>query len=237
MSKIKNKIKRVITKWISRGKAYLKTGKFIVVTPHRLQMLEIAMQYVKNEKVQGEYFEFGVARGLTFAGAYLLSRKYETQIRKFYAFDSFCGFPELGEIDREFERFKTGEESWSIVEFDETLKKADVDREQVEIVKGWFRDTLNSNLSTQLSDLNAKASIVWIDCDLYESSKQALNFIAPFLQNGSVVIFDDWYCYHSDPSKGEQRALAEFLSENSTIQFTQYRKFGIVGNSFIVTVT
>jgi|GEM_PF-6929423 len=43
---------------------FVKLGRFQKITLHRLNMLQLAFQYVKNEKVPGEYFEFGVARGL-----------------------------------------------------------------------------------------------------------------------------------------------------------------------------
>jgi len=121
-------------------------------------------------------------------------------------------------------------------QFDKTLKRAGVDRSKIDVVRGWFKDSLTNSLSKEYASKKTKASVVWVDCDLYESSTQALNFIRPFLQNGTVVIFDDWYCYHANPEKGEMRAAAEFLKENSTIKFIPYHKFGIVGNSFIVNI-
>ena len=174
MKKIKDLIQRLII--------FAHVGKFIVITPHRLEMLQKAIQYVKNEKVPGSYFEFGVARGLTFAGAYLLVKKYNAPISKFYAFDSFEGFPELGEIDKKFERFKTGDEKWPTEDFDKTLHKASVDRNHIEVVRGWFKDSLNPELSNRLLNNKIKASVIWIDCDLYESTKDVLNFITPLLQ-------------------------------------------------------
>jgi|AntRauTorckE6833_2_1112554.scaffolds.fasta_scaffold04268_3 hypothetical protein len=215
---------------------FVKLGRFQKITLHRLNMLQLAFQYVKNEKVPGEYFEFGVARGLTFAGAYQVSKKYNAPVSKFHAFDSFQGFPELGEVDSEFERFKTGEESWNLKEFNKTLKKASVPREKVEIYPGWFKDTLTVELQKNLRGENKKAAIIWVDCDLYKSAKEVMNFIRPVLQNGTVVVFDDWYCYHADPNKGEQRALSEFLELHPEVDFIQYKKFGIVGNSFIVNI-
>ncbi len=226
MKKIKNFIHYCIV--------YVKTGKFMVVTPHRLEMLQKAMQYVKNEKVSGEYFEFGVARGLTFSAAYHLSKKYKTAIQTYYAFDSFEGFPELGSVDSEFERFKAGEESWSEKSFTDTLKKNKVPLSKIQMHTGWFVDTLSTEFQNQLVDEKIKGSVIWIDCDLYESASSALQFIEPLLHNGTVVVFDDWYCYHSDPQKGEQRALSEFLEAHPQITFQEYHKFGIVGNSFIV---
>jgi hypothetical protein len=229
MRKVKDLIQRFVV--------FAKVGRFITITPHRLEMLQKAFQYVTNEKVPGEYFEFGVARGLTFSGAYHIARKYHAPTNEFYGFDSFEGFPELHEIDKKFIRFKTGDENWTQDTFSRTLQDAGVPKEVVRVVPGWFKDSLTPTLQNSLREGRVKASIVWVDCDLYESTLQVLNFITPLLQNGTVIIFDDWYCYHADPNKGERRAVREFLTSHTNIQLTEYHKFGIVGNSFIVTIS
>lgn len=215
---------------------FIKLGRLQNITLHRLNMLQQSFQYVRNEKVPGEYFEFGVARGLTFAGAHQVRNKYGSPVSKFYAFDSFQGFPELSNIDSEFKRFKEGEEKWDMNEFTETLEKHGVPENEVNIFPGWFEDTLTQQLQEKLEEDNVKASVIWVDCDLYESTKKVMDFIRPILQNGTVIVFDDWYCYHADPQKGEQRACSEFLDSHPEVSFIQYQKFGIVGNSFIVNI-
>lgn len=221
---------------LRRFRIFLKLGTFHNITLHRLFMLEQAVQYSKNEMVSGEYFEFGVARGLTFAGAYHVVNKYNLGIHKFFAFDSFEGFPVLGSVDKEFQRFSEGGEKWELKTFEKTLKKNKINMKKVVIIRGWFKNTLTKQLRKKLLNQKTKAAIVWIDCDLYESTKDALNFLKDFLHNGTIVIFDDWFCYHANPKKGEMRALAEFLDENKHFDFIEYAKFGIVGNSFIVNV-
>ena len=63
-------------------------------------------------------------------------------------------------------------------------------------------------------------SVIMIDCDLYTSAKQALDFCAPLIKREAVVFFDDWTLGAGDGDRelGEQRAFAEWLSENPSLR-------------------
>lgn len=211
------------------------TGKFHRATVHRVKMLDIAMRYIKDESVSGNYFEFGVARGLTFIAAYYIAKKIGAPINRFYALDSFQGFPKPEGPDKEIKRFKGGEESWSLNTFKSNLKKRKVNEEEIVICEGWFKDTWTKERVQRILKKDGVLSIGWVDCDMYQSTKDILNNIYPLLQQGSILIFDDWYCYKSDPTKGEQRAVAEFLQDYPNIELILYKDFGIVGKSFIVS--
>lgn len=213
-----------------------KLGVIHRTTLPRLEMLDYAMQYVKGEQVKGEYFEFGVARGLSFISAYHLGRKYQVPIKTFYGFDSFEGFPEIKGVDKKFERFTQGQESWEYKVFTDNLVKAKVNIDRLHVRKGWFKDTLTKSFKEYLKQSNEKASVIFIDCDLYQSTREVLTFIPDLIQNGTILMFDDWYCYRADPTKGEQRAVSEFLKKNKHIQLIPYKRFGLCGNSFIAHI-
>ena len=70
--------------------------------------------------------------------------------------------------------------------------------------------------------LPQKAAVVYIDCDLYSSTSCALNFAKDFFQKGTVLVFDDWFCFYGDPSKGERRAFHEFRAQNPDLIFEEY---------------
>ena len=101
------------------------------------------------------------------------------------------------------------------------------------LVEGWYDDTLVQETKRSLS--LKKARIVNIDCDLYESTRATLQFITDLVTNGTVLMFDDWFCYRGDPRKGENRAVSDWLSENPRIMLSHYRNYANVGKSFIVT--
>ena len=107
-----------------------------------------------------------------------------------------------------------------------------VPREAYTVIPGWFEETLTSDLYDQIN--LQKAAIVWIDSDLYESAKVALRWVRPLLQDGSLIIFDDYYCYKGNPNFGERRAFDEFLAESPELTATDYARFSTVGQAFII---
>jgi len=67
-----------------------------------------------------------------------------------------------------------------------------------------------------------RASLVLIDCDLYESTVPVLAFITDLLDQGTIIIFDDWYRYKGHLDKGEQRACREWLDKNPQLELSRY---------------
>jgi len=207
------------------------------LSAQRKWMIDQAFIYTNNENVEGDYIEFGVARGRTLIFAYEASGRFSNKVGKgnLFGFDSFQGFPEPKGVDAIFERFKKGEEDHGgrRVVLD-SLKKHKINTDRINLVEGWYEDTLN-DISASTYEIN-KARVVNVDCDMYESTKDALAFIVPLIQNGTVILFDDWLCYRADPKKGEQRAVHEWLQLNPNIELVPYRPYANVGQSFIVNL-
>ena len=88
---------------------------------------------------------------------------------------------------------------------------------RVTLVKGFYSETLSADAAERLEI--TKASLIMIDCDLYSSAKQALDFCAPLIGDVAVVFFDDWTLGRGDEDQnlGEQRAWAEFLAESPSL--------------------
>jgi O-methyltransferase len=151
---------------------------------------------------------------------------------RFFAFDSFEGLPEPVGLDKQSLDFIEGKFATTIDELKENLRANKVPEEKVHIIKGWFDDTLNEeNLRAHQMD---KAVLIHVDVDYYESAKTVLEFITPLLQNGTVIVFDDWYNYRGNPELGEQRAFKEWLEEHDEWIAVEYHKSGPWRNSFIV---
>ena len=49
-----------------------------------------------------------------------------------------------------------------------------------------------------------------IDCDLKESTKLALEFIKPAIQEGTIILFDDFVFFKGNENKGEYGAFSDF---------------------------
>jgi hypothetical protein len=39
---------------------------------------------------------------------------------------------------------------------------------------------------------------------------------------GTVIVFDDWYCFHGDPQRGEQLAWNEFRQRHPELRFSEF---------------
>lgn len=215
-------------------------------------ILSKAANILAAEKVEGDYVEFGVFAGGSFISAYHTLKtvfkqhqevgagKTEQDAReikkiwdgmRFFAFDSFQGLPEIQGPDAEGRDFTAGKYRYTESDFRENLVNAGVDLDKVVTVPGWFEQTCSE--ATVEKYAMKKASIVHVDCDLYTSAKTVLEFVTPMMTDGTVLIFDDWYCYRGNPNLGEQRAFGEWKEKMTGWVFTEYQKEGPWRNSFI----
>lgn len=70
-----------------------------------------------------------------------------------------------------------------------------------------------------------KASVIYIDCDLYESARCALKFINDLVVDGTIVVLDDYFRHKCSPNYGIRRAWEEFLFENKHLKSTMVHCF------------
>jgi hypothetical protein len=118
------------------------------------------------------------------------------QHRRIVGFDTFSGFPALSKID------KTGSSGFLEVgalssnSFEEQQKLALVHegtrffkgRKQYELVKGDVCSTLPAFL---VSNPEFIVSLLYLDLDLYEPTKLALELLLPRIPKGGVIVFDE----------------------------------------------
>lgn len=180
-----------------------------------------------NRPIDGYYFEFGCHTARTMKLCWKHTRHLFNWT--YIGFDSFEGLPEIEEIDRQQiwakGRLKTAEE-----EFVATVTGAGMPKDRLITVKGFYDQSLTEELSRRLQP--KKAAVVYVDCDLYASTVPVLKFILPFLQPGTIIVFDDWNCFIGDPEKGERRAWREFTEANPSLRFESFVSNG-EAHSFI----
>jgi hypothetical protein len=193
-----------------------------------------AYDYLSANFIQGDYYEFGCHKGRTFRMSLSEARKKNFNSMKFYAFDSFEGLPEPKGIDRSSAFFKGGLAT-SLDQFKEIMFLHNVYVDKIKQIKGFFENTLTKELQKEFIKIGSKISLVYIDCDLYESTVPVLNFIKPLLQEGSIVCFDDWNLFKGNPNKGEKKAFKEFQI-NSNLKFEEFISVGWFAKSFITIV-
>ena len=177
----------------------------------------IARFCVINRPIDGYYLEFGCHSANTMRMAwntfkYLFDWSY-------VGFDSFEGLPEIEDIDRQ-EIWKKGKLLTSEEEFIKKVTRAGMPQENLLTIKGFYNDSLTYELQKKL--LPKKAAVIYVDCDLYMSTVPVLEFIKPFLQIGTIIVFDDWNCFFGDKDKGERKAFEEFKDTNPSLKFEEF---------------
>lgn len=192
----------------------------------RDKMIFRALTYVSTPGIKGDYLEFGVYSGGSFIPAYLFAKDNNINMR-FIGFDCFEGIPSKGKEKKYFER---GTCRCSYKEFRKILKDYDIN--DAIIIKGYFEKILNEKLRKKLNLKKIRA--VYIECDLFSATKTALDWITPCLQDGTVLMYDDWFLCQNREDMGEQGATKQWLKENPQIKLTPYHSFNYSGMSFIV---
>jgi hypothetical protein len=136
------------------------------------------------------YLEFGVFDGTSMRRWSKLLQNPETT---FSGFDSFEGLPEKWRMAADKETFNL---KGNIPQFDD---------KRVKLFQGWFTDTLPD----YLKNFQPKGTLVLhLDADLYISTIFVLNQLRPFLQPGTILLFDEFFDHDH-----ELRALEEFLNQ------------------------
>jgi O-methyltransferase len=205
--------------------------KFTLTTQERT--LDMAFAFARWGRLPGDYLEFGVYDGWSLTAAYHLAGKHRLSGMRFLGFDSFDGLPAMKDVDRyPFQQFTKGQLRCDQANVERNLRHNGVDMSRVHLVKGWYRDTLNPQTREKLN--LDRAAVVWVDCDLYESTVPVLDFIIPTLQDGTVLIMDDWFLFRAHPERGERRAFTEWLERHPHVEVTPFVKAGWHEASFIV---
>ena len=185
------------------------------------------------EEIEGDYLEFGVYTGSSFCHSIRCTRN-SIQLNdklnnaRFFGFDSFEGFGELTKDDEHpfyvNENFKTS--------FDSVNKRvARVAKGfEYKLIKGFFNDTLKEGHEALGI---SKTRILFIDSDTYSSSIEALLFCVPTIQEGTIIILDDYFSYKGSESHGVARAFSEFVKKGN-FKTRRIFDYGMGGCVFII---
>jgi hypothetical protein len=169
----------------------------------------------------GDYLEFGVFRGDSLICMERARREAGLSFRLF-GFDSFAGLPELAPEDQ---GWTSGSFRSNYGSTRRRLTKNGIDWSRTVLVKGWYDETLTPELRGQHKLV--KASTIMIDCDLYSSTKTALEFSAPLIRDEAIIFFDDWDGGSglAERGEGEARAFREFLAEHQEFVATEFDSY------------
>jgi hypothetical protein len=208
-----------------------------LVDEDRATALGLAVLYAYKSFAPGDLVEFGTCAGITaraIARAMIASER-DREPKRFHLFDSFEGHPEItSEIDQSSYEVRHG--IWK-PGFPRLLSKDELQRSLARIVpadrltlhEGWFKDTVSRLPADQVF------SFVHFHGDLYQSMIDAVGtiFDRGAVSNGAVVCLSGYYTGQANPTTGEGGAWRKLVSDFN-IDFTPWRPYGDLGQSFII---
>ena len=172
---------------------------------------------IKN--IKGSIIECGVNQGFGLMSWAKFSAILEPTnfTRRVYGFDSFDGFPSISNLDKSnfSDQLKTGDlRSNSYNELNELINIFDSTRfighiKKVNLIKGDATQTIPKFVN---DNPHAIFSLVFLDFDLYEPTKTALNYFLPRMPKGAILAFDE---LDNPLWPGETLAMLEFHKEQN----------------------
>lgn len=173
--------------------------------------------------VPGKVAECGVFRGSSLLMMGLWLRQHDRR-RALYGFDSFQGFDGAISVDlalggdNSTDKRVGGFSSTSQLDLARRIEVLGL-TDTVRLIPGFFSETLATCRDVTFS-------LVHLDCDIYQSYKECLEFFFPRMSRGGVILFDE---YNDPPWPGCNLAVDEFLADRTEelelIESDNYRKW------------
>ena len=210
-----------------RGALVARVMPYSLVGTGGLEQTHDAIARVIAAGLEGAFVECGVAQGGCAALIATLADR-EGHGRRCWFFDSFEGLPdptaqdyaggsETGDHVRPLPRGSClgTLEQVSALLFDTFA----LDETRIELVKGWFQDTLPAR-AREIGPI----AVLRLDGDWYASTRCCLEHLYDAVLPGGAIVIDDYGTCH-----GCRRATDEFLEERGvTVQFEDDGRGGVV---------
>ena len=170
-------------------------------------------KFLETKQLSGCIVECGVGSGDTLIFLKKLQKE-KSDLRKIWAFDSFEGFPQGSVHDAKW-FIKVGKPDYVKYTVDYVVNKlrlaelTDLEIDNIKFIKGWIPQSLNE------FDGSQSISLLNVDLDLYQPTKDALKYFWPFMIKGGIIMLDE-YDFGTDKINwpGAKKAVDEFCVEN-----------------------
>lgn len=191
----------------------------------RMNNIQECIETVLRDDVAGDVIETGVWRGGATIFMRAVLKAHGDATRTVWVADSFRGLPppnvrdypaDANDLHHTAIGLRVGLE-----DVKNNFRRYGLLDERVCFLEGWFIDTLPSAPIDRLS-------VMRLDGDMYESTKQALDALYPRLSPGGFCIIDDYVLQGCRQAVDEYRALHEISEPITAIDWTgvYWRKGG-----------
>lgn len=212
---------------------YIQGAAITMLPMARLNNIQNAVEDTIKNDIPGDLIETGVWRGGATMFMRAILKAYGVQGKDVWVADSFEGLPEPDPESRPIEaKAHSGKVMKDVykkfaVDIDEVKRNFqayDLLDERVHFLKGWFKDTLKDAPIDKLS-------IMRLDGDYYESTRDALLGLYDRLSIGGYVIIDDYgeagwtYCKQAvDEFRDERKIDDELVKVDSKCYYWKRTK-------------
>jgi O-methyltransferase len=223
-------VRRVLARANATVQWLRKDSRYHQVSERRA-MMRRAFTCLAFNRIEGDYAEFGCYGAMTFGLAHAESRKVSYPCRM-WAFDSFQGLPAQSGPEDAHAVWVAGQMAMSENDFREQCATKGIPAADFRTVPGYYEDSLAEGRAG--AEFPKRVAFAYIDCDLYSSTKTVLGFLQSRIAQGTILAFDDYYCYSTTAIAGERLAFAEFAAAQKQFHFLPYYRYATFGMSFIV---
>lgn len=162
---------------------------FTMVGLRGLDNIQQCVEKILDENVPGDFVETGVWRGGSCIFMRALLSQHSISDRAVWCCDSFEGMPVIGNKDKSFDSTNELNShdylSVTLEQVQANFRRFGLLDDRVKFLKGWFSDTLPTAPIDRIS-------LLILDGDYYESTKDALTYLYPKMSPGGVVIIDEY---------------------------------------------
>lgn len=200
---------------------YRAVKPYTMTSEARVYALIESVRYVLREGIPGAIVECGVWKGGSMMAALSTLGGCGVANRDAWMYDTFEGMTQPGEKDGEDERrtFRKlaradGSSDWIRVGLDEVrenVSRCGYPMDRVRFVKGRVEDTIPAQIPDRIALLR-------LDTDWYASTLHELEHLFPRLQEGGILIIDDYGAW-----EGARRAVDEYFERKRPRRFFLHR--------------
>lgn len=209
----------------------------------RFGALVKAWGYIVSDMMVGDYYEFGTYTGNSMVSSIkahfifkswlddqrVSSEPWRREVFSSYVFNPvFCGYDTFAGMpanDEEHGVWAQGSFRGDLESVRQRCVETGLPEDRLNLVKGDFKEV-------EAASTPGKAAIINIDCDLYQSAVEALRIVKDKIQQGTVLLADEYHAFGASNSKGERRAMREF-SEQTGITFEPWFAYKFSGHAFL----
>ena len=208
-----------------------KVKNYTMTNPKRIFYLYNSVNHIVNNNIKGDIVECGVWKGGSIMVIALTLIKNKKKDKNIFLYDTFTGMTDPTKDDYLFsDKSKFAKELLknddylkcisSISEVKKNVFKTNYPKKKFKFIIGDVKDTLKKKIPKNISLLR-------LDTDWYESTKEELTVLFPRLSKGGVLIIDDYKTWG-----GCKKAVDEYFKNKKNIFFTLIDNEALIGIKF-----